>query len=132
MEQPEFMELAQAWANDILVWIGFGTVVGLLAKAIMPGRDPGGAVATLAMGVGGTVIGCGVVGYFFEGQRVTPISPLGMAVATAGAFLILFFYRLLAGYWFIEGETMPPAARRSRRYRRRRRRYQAASYDYDD
>ncbi len=127
MDTPEFLQFVQGWANDILVWIGFGTVVGLLAKAIMPGRDPGGAVATLAMGIGGTVIGCGVVGFFFEGQRVTPISPLGMVVATAGAFLILFFYRLLAGYFFVEGETRPV---RTRRHRHRRRR--VPIYDYDE
>ncbi len=125
MENAEFAQLVQSWTNDILVWIGFGTVVGLLAKAIMPGRDPGGAVATLLMGIGGTVIGCGVVGFFFEGQRVTPISPLGIAVATAGAFIILLFYRLLAGYLFIEGETRP-------RYRRRRRYRRMPVYDYDD
>src|SRR5918999_3527939 len=96
-EQAEFQQVFQQWANDILVWIGFGTLVGLLAKAIMPGRDPGGPVATLLMGIGGTVIGCGLVSYFYEGQRVTPISPLGLAVATGGAFVILSFYRLLAG-----------------------------------
>ena len=38
MESVQFPELIQQWANDILVWIGFGTVVGLLAKGIMPGR----------------------------------------------------------------------------------------------
>jgi uncharacterized membrane protein YeaQ/YmgE (transglycosylase-associated protein family) len=103
----------QQWANDILVWIGFGTLVGLLAKAIMPGRDPGGAVATLAMGIGGTVIGCATLSYFHQGHRVTPISPLGLAVATGGAFVLLFFYRLLGGYWFVEGDLPPP--RRLRR-----------------
>ena len=107
MEPAQLMEQVQLWANDILVWIGFGTVVGLLAKAIMPGRDPGGAVATLAMGIGGTVIGCGAVSFFYEGHRVTPISLLGLVVATTGASILLFFYRLLAGYWFVEGETRP-------------------------
>lgn len=126
MENAEFAQLVQSWTNDILVWIGFGTVIGLLAKAIMPGRDPGGAIATLAMGIGGTVIGCGVVGFFFEGQRVTPISPLGAVVATAGAFIILLFYRLLSGYLFIEGETRPRLRRFRRRYRR------VPVYDYDD
>ena len=96
--------MAQQWANDILVWVGFGTMVGLMAKAIMPGRDPGGAVATLMMGVGGTVIGCAVLMYFTNGQRVTPISPIGFVVATVGAFVLLFFYRLLGGRFFIEGD----------------------------
>ncbi len=110
-ETPEFQQLFQQWANDILVWIGFGTLVGLLAKAIMPGRDPGGAVATLLMGIGGTVIGCGLVSYFLNGQRVTPISPLGLAVATGGSFVILFFYRLLAGKFLVEGEQRPVRVR---------------------
>ena len=67
---------AQQLVNDVLVWIGFGTVVGLLAKGIMPGRDPGGAIATVMMGIGGTIMGCGMVSYFNHGQRVVPISPM--------------------------------------------------------
>jgi len=109
---------AQQWANDILVWVGFGTLVGLMAKAIMPGRDPGGAVATLAMGVGGTVIGCSTLMYFSNGQRVTPISPLGFVVATVGAFVLLFFYRLLGGRFFYEGDRAMQV--RSPYYSRRR------------
>jgi uncharacterized membrane protein YeaQ/YmgE (transglycosylase-associated protein family) len=104
METAQLAEQLQMWANTILVWIGFGTVVGLLAKAIMPGRDPGGAVATLAMGIGGTVIGCGTLTFFYNGVHVTPISLLGLVVATAGAFILLVFYRLFAGHWFVEGE----------------------------
>jgi uncharacterized membrane protein YeaQ/YmgE (transglycosylase-associated protein family) len=122
----ELMENFQYAANLFFVWIGFGTVVGLMAKAIMPGPDPGGAVATMAMGVVGTVIGCGIVSYFFEGHVVTPISPTGFAIGTAGAFIILFFYRLLAGYWFVEGFDPTRRVRRPRYYRRRR------SYSYLD
>ena len=104
----EFMDAqlpaqVQNWANVFLIWVGFGTVVGLMAKAVMPGRDPGGAIATLAMGIGGTVIGCAVLTYFSE-HHVTPVSPLGFVVAIAGAFLLLFFYRLLGGRYFHEGD----------------------------
>ncbi len=119
MDDALLNQQIQQWANDILVWIGFGTLVGLLAKAIMPGRDPGGAVATLAMGVGGTVIGCATLSYFYEGHRVTPISPLGLAVATAGAFVLLVFYRILGGYWFVEGD-LPRRPRLRRPFRSRR------------
>jgi uncharacterized membrane protein YeaQ/YmgE (transglycosylase-associated protein family) len=122
----ELLENLQYAANLFFVWIGFGTVVGLMAKAIMPGPDPGGAVATMAMGVVGTVIGCGIVSYFFEGHAVTPISPTGFAIGTAGAFIILFFYRLLAGYWFVEGDHPRPRHRRAYYHRRRR------SYSYLD
>ncbi|MCG8449825.1 MAG: GlsB/YeaQ/YmgE family stress response membrane protein [Pirellulales bacterium] len=114
--------------NDVLVWIGFGTVVGLLAKGIMPGRDPGGAIATVLMGIGGTVMGCGVLSYFRAGERVVPVSPLGMFVGIGGTLLILFFYKLLGGYYFVEGEYVTRAHRRRRRYGRRRR-YSPAIYE---
>lgn len=121
----EFSPETQHLVNDVLVWIGYGTVVGLLAKAIMPGRDPGGPVATLAMGIAGVIIGCGVWSLVSGGERVTPISPPGLLAGTMGAFLILLFYRVLSGYW-IE-EDVPP---RRRRRRAPRRRYRTADYDY--
>ena len=114
-DDPELMTQLATLARHVLEWVGFGPLVGLLAKAIMPGKDPGGAVATLAMGIGGTVIGCGVLSYFSQGRTlVTPISAAGFCVATGGAFVILFFYKLLGGYYFREGEGA------IRRYRRRR------------
>jgi uncharacterized membrane protein YeaQ/YmgE (transglycosylase-associated protein family) len=103
MPNLEVSAAVQQLAHDVLAWIGFGLVVGLAAKAIMPGRDPGGAIATLAMGVGGSIIGCGVLMYCSNGTRVTPISAIGFLVATAGAFMLLFFYRLLAGRYIHEG-----------------------------
>ncbi len=118
MEAAELGALLQEWANLLLAWIGFGTIVGLLAKAVMPGRDPGGTVATLLMGIGGSVIGCGVLAYFSEGTRVTPISPIGLLVATGGALVLLFFYRLLGGHFFIEGGDSPGHPHRVH-YRRR-------------
>ena len=52
---------------------------------------------------------------------------LAALVATAGAFMLLFFYRLLGGYWFVEGEL--PAPRRARRRRVRRRNFSHGYYD---
>ncbi len=109
----QFMNNINLYSHLGLEWVGFGTIVGLLAKAIMPGKDPGGAVATLAMGIGGTIIGCGVATYFFHDHVVTPISTVGFAVATGGAFIILFFYKLLGGYYF--DETNGPVRYRGRR-----------------
>ena len=114
----------EAWVTDILVWIGYGTVVGLLAKAIMPGRDPGGAVATLAMGIAGVIIGCGVWSLIGKVERVTPISSHGFVAGTLGAFVILLFYRILGGYWYEE----PERPRRRTRRRGTRRRYRTADY----
>ncbi len=121
MDSAAFMEQVQILAHDVLMWVGFGTLVGLLAKAIMPGRDPGGAVATLLMGIAGTVLGCAVLSYFYEGARVSPISLVGFAAGTGGAFVLLVFYRILGGFWFVEGAVRP----RRRVYRRpaRRRTY---------
>ena len=56
MPDVDIAAQAQILANEFLTWIGFGTLSGLTAKAIMPGRDPGGAVATLLMGIGGNAI----------------------------------------------------------------------------
>jgi uncharacterized membrane protein YeaQ/YmgE (transglycosylase-associated protein family) len=122
MPQPDVAQAAQQWANEAFVWIGFGTVAGLLAKAIMPGRDPGGAVATLGIGIGGAVVGCGVLSFFLPDYRVSPLTPMGFVVATGGAFLLLFFYRLLAGYVIREeGEGyVPRPFYRRRSYRGRR------------
>ena len=114
--------------NDVLVWIGFGTVIGLLAKGIMPGRDPGGAIATVLMGIGGTVMGCGVVSHFTEGERIVPISPMGMLVGVCGTLLILFFYKLLSGYYFLEGDYQTRASRLRLGYSKRRR----SSATYED
>ncbi len=114
-----FDQLAE-FGNMGLMWVGFGTVVGLAAKAIMPGRDPGGAVATILMGIAGTLIGCALLKFFYPTQDVKPISPEGFAVGAGGAFVLLLFYKVLGGYWFIEGEVT------SQRHRRRRRRYRAA------
>jgi uncharacterized membrane protein YeaQ/YmgE (transglycosylase-associated protein family) len=117
-------EQLSIYANLALTWIGFGTVVGLAAKAVMPGRDPGGAIATVLMGIAGTLIGCAILQYFSASQRVVqPVSIEGFAVGSGGALVLLIFYKVLGGYWFVEGEQT------SLRSRRRRKRYRAA---YDD
>jgi uncharacterized membrane protein YeaQ/YmgE (transglycosylase-associated protein family) len=121
MDQAHLFQTAHEVANDILVWVGFGTCTGLVAKAIMPGRDPGGAVATLAMGIGGSVIGSGVLMYLTNGDRVTPISPLGFVVATAGAFFLLAVHRLFRRDRYLEGEQ-PLRAPYYQRWTSRRRR----------
>jgi uncharacterized membrane protein YeaQ/YmgE (transglycosylase-associated protein family) len=91
------METLTLWAHSVLVWIGFGTLVGLLAKAIMPGRDPEGALTTVIMGILGTVVGAGVLAFVSDDLRVTPLSPMGFVVATAGAFMLLGMHRLMSG-----------------------------------
>jgi uncharacterized membrane protein YeaQ/YmgE (transglycosylase-associated protein family) len=119
MVSPEFMVVVEESAREVLVWVGFGTLVGLAAKALMPGRDPGGTVATLMMGIAGCIIGCGVLLFFAENARLSPISPLGFAAGTGGAFVLLFFYRLLSGSFLVESEAHDGWAHRLRRRKRR-------------
>lgn len=119
MPDSEFMTIVEQSAHQILVWVGFGTLVGLVAKAIMPGRDPGGAVGTLMMGIAGCVIGCGVLMFFRRDVHISPISPLGFLAGVVGAFLLLFFYRILSGSFFAESEAGDSWAHRLRRRRRR-------------
>lgn len=102
MTEAEFFEVLRSSVNELLRWVGFGTLTGLAAKAIMPGRDPGGAVATMLMGIGGSVIGCGTVLFFWRDATVDPISLKGFFAAVLGAFTLLFFYRLLSGSFFRE------------------------------
>ncbi|MCG6156091.1 GlsB/YeaQ/YmgE family stress response membrane protein [Rubinisphaera margarita] len=121
MTQDQIMTIAEQAANEMLLWVGFGTLVGLAAKAVMPGRDPGGAVSTMIMGIGGSVIGCGVLAFFWEGLVISPVSIVGSVVSTAGAFTLLFFYKLLSGSFFAEAEDGDYFLHRYRRNRRRRR-----------
>ena len=134
MLPPEMNE----WLELVLVWIGFGTCVGLLAKALMPGRDPGGALATLLMGIAGSVIGMGVY-TLTMGEKIRPISVGGLFVGVAGAFVILMLHRMLAGFLIDEAgsdyeqRTRPRRRRRSYNTRRRRRpSYEYADAYYDD
>lgn len=119
MLDPGLLEVLERSCHELLEWVGFGTLTGLAAKAIMPGRDPGGAVGTMLMGIAGCIMGCGTLMFFIEGAKVTPISPLGFVAATGGAFLILTFYRILAGQFFVESEGDGTIHRRTRRRRRR-------------
>jgi uncharacterized membrane protein YeaQ/YmgE (transglycosylase-associated protein family) len=121
MSETEVIEIIRSSLNELLRWVGFGTLTGLAAKAIMPGRDPGGAVATMLMGIGGSVIGCGTVLFFWRDASIDPISGKGFVAATLGAFMLLFFYRLLAGSFFSEANEHEDKMMHRTRKRSRRR-----------
>jgi len=82
-------------AMDILLWILFGLVAGALAKWIMPGRDPGGILVTILLGIAGAVLG-GFLGRALGiDNSATAFDVRSMLIAIAGALLLLFVYRLL-------------------------------------
>ena len=75
-----------------LGWILIGLIAGALAKWIMPGKDPGGCIVTILLGIGGALLAGFVgnaVGWYTQGQAG------GFIAATLGAIVILWLYRLL-------------------------------------
>ena len=120
---PEMQLMINDALHEFLLWVGFGTMVGLTAKAIMPGRDPGGTITTFLVGIGGTVIGCAIAYYFTDGQQVSPLTRLGFLAATGGSFILLLFFRIMAGSFYIEAEDGDRIIYRRRRGRWGRRRY---------
>jgi uncharacterized membrane protein YeaQ/YmgE (transglycosylase-associated protein family) len=93
MPELELSEAAQHWVNVVLIWVGFGTIAGLLAVMILPVRQPAGPITTLLLGIVGSLIGLIVLSWFFQGRQFNPISPLGFLAATTGAFLLLIIFR---------------------------------------
>ena len=87
----------------IIGWIVFGLIAGIIAKAIMPGRDPGGAIVTILLGIAGSIVG-GFVGraLFGYGRTATgdisePGTIMSMVFAVIGAIVLLAGYRLIRG-----------------------------------
>jgi uncharacterized membrane protein YeaQ/YmgE (transglycosylase-associated protein family) len=80
----------------ILALIVVGLIAGLLAKLIMPGRDPGGLIVTPLIGIAGAFVGGLIVG-ILGGAGVTGINVWSILVATLGAVILLAIYRLFAG-----------------------------------
>jgi uncharacterized membrane protein YeaQ/YmgE (transglycosylase-associated protein family) len=78
----------------IMGWILFGLVVGIVAKFLMPGRDPGGFVITTILGIVGALVGG------FLGRAVGwygPGDPIGFVMAVIGSIVVLALYRFTMG-----------------------------------
>jgi uncharacterized membrane protein YeaQ/YmgE (transglycosylase-associated protein family) len=76
----------------VLSWIVFGLIAGVIAKLIMPGRDPGGFVITMLLGIAGALIGGFLgraLGLYAEGE------PAGMIMSVIGAVILLGLYRMM-------------------------------------
>ena len=74
----------------VLGWMLFGLIVGVIAKLIMPGRDPGGIFVTMLIGIVGAVIADSSA---VRSAGIEPGEAAGFVVATLGAILLLFIYR---------------------------------------
>jgi len=78
----------------VLSWILMGFVVGVLAKIIVPGRDPGGLIVTVGLGIAGGFVG-GYLGSLLGFGPVTGFNIPSLGVAVGGAILLLIAYRVL-------------------------------------
>ena len=81
----------------IISWLIFGLVAGVIAKLLMPGRDPGGCIITILLGIAGAFVG----GFVFEQltgrPEVVRFDFGSLVVAVIGAIIVLLIYRLIVG-----------------------------------
>jgi len=78
-------------------WILFGLIAGGLAKFIMPGKDPGGCLGTIVIGIAGSLLGGFLGTEVFDFGRVTGFDVRSFAIAILGTLLLLIAYRLIVG-----------------------------------
>jgi len=78
----------------ILTWIILGLIVGVLAKWIMPGNDPGGIFITILIGIAGALLG-GFLSTALGFGAVTGINFPSVAIAILGSLILLFVFRML-------------------------------------
>ena len=76
----------------ILAWILFGLVVGVIAKLLMPGRDPGGFIVTILLGIAGAL----VAGFLGRALNLYgPNDSAGWLMSILGAVILLGLYRMM-------------------------------------
>ncbi len=78
----------------ILSWIVMGLIVGVLAKFIMPGKDPGGLIVTVIIGIAGAFVG-GYIGSFLGLGAFTGFNLGSLLLAVGGAVILLILYRVV-------------------------------------
>jgi uncharacterized membrane protein YeaQ/YmgE (transglycosylase-associated protein family) len=76
----------------LIGWIFFGLIVGAVAKLLMPGRDPGGFIVTMLLGIVGAVLG-GFVGRALG--LYGPEDGAGLLMSILGAVIVLMLYRMM-------------------------------------
>jgi uncharacterized membrane protein YeaQ/YmgE (transglycosylase-associated protein family) len=78
----------------IIGWIIFGAIVGLVARLLHPGRDPGGCIVTVLIGIAGSLVGGFIgraIGLYGHGETA------GFIMSVVGAIVVLVLYRAMAG-----------------------------------
>ncbi|HEX7035362.1 MAG TPA: GlsB/YeaQ/YmgE family stress response membrane protein [Pseudomonadales bacterium] len=80
----------------ILAWIVFGLIAGVIAKLIMPGKDPGGFIITILLGIAGALVG-GFIGSALGFGGVEGFDFGSFLIAVLGAIVLLLIYRMMVG-----------------------------------
>ncbi|MBW2443944.1 MAG: GlsB/YeaQ/YmgE family stress response membrane protein [Deltaproteobacteria bacterium] len=78
----------------LIIWIILGLVVGVIAKLIMPGKDPGGFIITIILGIAGAFVG-GFIASRIGFGSVTGFDIRSLVIAVGGAVLLLIIYRVV-------------------------------------
>jgi uncharacterized membrane protein YeaQ/YmgE (transglycosylase-associated protein family) len=81
----------------IISWIIFGLVAGIIVKLLMPGRDPGGCIVTMALGVAGAFVGGFIFEHLTDQPQAIRFDFGSLLVAIVGATVVLLISRLIAG-----------------------------------
>lgn len=81
----------------VLSWIVFGLIVGVVAKWLMPGRDAGGLIVTILLGVAGALIG-GMLGTAFGFRGMAHFDFRSLMVAVGGSLVLLLGFRMMADW----------------------------------
>jgi len=81
----------------VVSWIILGLIAGVIAKILMPGKDPGGCIITILLGIGGAFVGGWIGKTLFKTQLGTFFEIRTWGLAILGALVILVVYRLLIG-----------------------------------
>ncbi len=81
---------------SIVAWAVFGLIAGALAKFLMPGKDGGGCLVTVGLGIAGAVVG-GLVGTRLGFGSVSGFNIRSFGLAVAGALVVLLAYRTIKG-----------------------------------
>ena len=82
---------------NIIAWIVFGLIAGAVAKLLMPGRDPGGWIVTMLLGIAGAFVGGWVGSAIWGSEGVTGFNLGSLGLAVVGAIVLLLIYRLIVG-----------------------------------
>lgn len=80
----------------IISWIILGLLAGAIAKALLPGKDPGGCLVTMLLGIVGASVG-GWVGTQLGWGTVEQFDMRGLGLAILGSLILLLIYRMVAG-----------------------------------